>query len=96
MAREIAALVDELPKVANSEQGRAALREWLDRFADLYERSGAVIRTWTEAELSGEGVGRKGEDALGGLAATLMTRMRIPKRSGLDPAVATLALDHDV
>jgi AcrR family transcriptional regulator len=91
-AREIAALVQAMPMVANNERGRAALREWLDQFADLYERSGAVIRTWTEAELSSDGVGRKGEDALAGLTAALMTRMRIPKRSGLDPALATLAL----
>ena len=65
VTQDIAALVDDLPKVTNSEKGRAALRDWLDQFADLYERSGAVIRTWTEAELSGEGVGRKGADAIG-------------------------------
>ncbi len=92
VAQEIALLVADLPRVTNSERGRKALREWLDQFADLYERSGAVIRTWTEAELSGVSVGRKGADTISGLAETLMTRIRIPKRSGLDPAVAMLAL----
>jgi AcrR family transcriptional regulator len=92
VTQDIAALVNDLPKVTNSDKGRAALRDWLDQFADLYERSGAVIRTWTEAELSGEGVGRKGADAIGSLAETLMTRIKIPKRSGLDPVLAMLAL----
>ena len=91
-ATEIATLVDDMPKVTNSEKGRAELREWLDRFADLYERAGGVIRSWTEAELSRDGVGRRGDDAMGGLVTKLMERMRIPKRSGLDPAIASLAL----
>jgi len=89
---EIATLVNDMPTVSDTVRGRAALRDWLDRFADLYERSGGVIRTWTESELSGEGAGRRGDDALGGLVTALMHRVRIPKRSGLDPAVATLAL----
>jgi AcrR family transcriptional regulator len=92
VTEEIVSLVEQLPKITNTERGRAALRGWLDQFADFYERSGAVIRTWTEAELSGEPVGRKGADAISGLAETLTERIRIPKRSGLDPAVAMLAL----
>src|SRR6476619_6192107 len=92
VTQDIAALVDGLPKVTNSDKGRAALRDWLDQFADLYERSGAVIRAWTEAELSAEGVGRKGADAIASLAETLTTRIKVPKRSGLDPALAMLAL----
>ncbi len=91
-AVEIAALVDELPKVTNSDRGRAELRAWLDRFADLYERTGDVIRSWTEAELSNDGVGRRGNDALGSLVTALMEQIRIPKRLGLDPALTSLAL----
>lgn len=92
VTQEIATLMGDLPKITNSDKGRAALRTWLDQFSDFYERSGAVIRTWTEAELSGEAVGRAGADAIGGLAETLTTRVRIPKRSGLDPAIAMLVL----
>ena len=77
---------------ANSEQGRQALRDWLARFADLYERYGPVIRTWTEAELSGVAVGEQGEGVLGRLTAAMTRNIRIPKRSGLDPAIAALAL----
>ena len=89
---EIQSLIDALPLVSNSDKGRAALRAWLDDFADLYERYGAVIRTWTESELSGDSSGRQGDDALGGMVGGLMSQVRIPKRSGLDPTVATLAL----
>ena len=32
-------------------RARAALREWIGRFADLYEHYGPVIRAWTEAEI---------------------------------------------
>jgi AcrR family transcriptional regulator len=91
-ADEIALLVDDMPRITNSAKGRTDLRAWLDRFADLYERTGDVIRTWTEAELSGDRVGQHGDDAMGSLVTTLMSRMRIPKRSGLDPAIAALAL----
>jgi hypothetical protein len=51
-----------------------------------------VIRAWTEAELSADPIGRQGEDLLTGLALALTRRMRVPKRSGLDPTIATLAL----
>ena len=64
VAKELTVLVEELPKVTDSERGRAALRAWIDRFADLYEQRGAVIRTWTEAELSGEMGSETGADAL--------------------------------
>ena len=54
MAADLAALVTSCRSSADTDEGRAALRDWLDRFADLYERSGPVIRSWTETELSGD------------------------------------------
>ncbi len=92
VTQEIDALMADLPTITNSDRGRAALRQWLDQFSDLYERSGAVIRTWTEAELSAEAAGRAGADVIGGLAEMLAARIRIPRRSGLDPAMAMLVL----
>jgi AcrR family transcriptional regulator len=92
VTREIETLVESLPLVADSDRGRPALRGWLDDFADLYQHYGPVIRTWTEAELPGDQAGRQGDDALGALVLGIMARVRIPKGSGLDPAVATLAL----
>ena len=89
---EVVALAEALPQVANNDKGRAALRVWLNDFADMYEHYGAVIRTWTESELSSEGAGRQGDNALGTLVDGLMSQVKIPKRSGLHPTVATLAL----
>ena len=71
---------------------RTALRDWLARFAALYGRYGAIICTWTEAESFGDRTGQRGNDALGGLAAAMTDNIRIPKRSGLDPGIASLAL----
>jgi AcrR family transcriptional regulator len=92
VATELHGLIGELAPVTNSARGRAALRAWLARVSKVYARHGRVIRAWTEAELSGDPVGRHGEDVLTGLALALTRRMRVPKRSGLDPTVATLAL----
>lgn len=92
VATELHGLVDELSPVTNSDRGRAALRAWLTRVSQVYERHGAVIRVWTESELSGGAVGRRRDDVLTGLALALTRRMRVPKRSALQPTIATLAL----
>jgi AcrR family transcriptional regulator len=92
VAGELQQLVDQLPPVSNTATGREALRAWLAKVSEVYARHGAVIRTWTEAELSGDAVGQQGDDVLAGLTAALTRRVRIPKRSGLDPTIATLAI----
>jgi AcrR family transcriptional regulator len=91
-ATELHGLIGDLAPVTNSARGRAALRAWLARVSEAYARYGRVIRAWTEAELSADPIGRRGEDLLTGLALALTRRMRVPKRSGLDPTIATLAL----
>jgi AcrR family transcriptional regulator len=92
VATRIRDLVAELPTVSSTDKGREQLRGWLDRFADLYEEHGPVIRAWTEAELSGEVAGHQGDAVLGDLVGTLATRLRLPRRAGLDPGIAALAL----
>lgn len=103
---ELATLVDAFPALGSSARSRADLRDRLDRFATLYERYGPVIRAWTEAESSGPGRTDGGDgtgtgrgagagadnDLLAGLAGALTDKIRLPKRSGLDPAITTLAL----
>lgn len=90
VAGEVAGLSEELSDVTPDEAGRAALRAWLARFADLYEHYGPVIRTWTEAESNQVDVDRLGSDVLGGLATELAGRL--PDRSDVDMAVASLAV----
>jgi AcrR family transcriptional regulator len=92
VATDLHGLIDELAPVTNSARGRSALRAWLARVSQAYARHGRVIRAWTEAELSGDAVVSHGDDVLTGMAMALTRRMRVPKRSGLDPTVATLAL----
>jgi AcrR family transcriptional regulator len=92
VAAELRGVIDELAPVTNSRRGRATLRAWLARVSEVYGRHGRVIRAWTEAELSVDPVGRHRDDVLTGLALALTRRLRVPKRSGLDPTVATLAL----
>jgi AcrR family transcriptional regulator len=91
-ATELHSLIGDLAPVTNSARGRDALRAWLARVSDAYARHGRVIRAWTEAELSGGRIGRRAEDLLTGLALALTRRLRVPKRTGLDPTIATLAL----
>lgn len=90
VAEEVAGLSEELQDVTADEPGRAALRAWLARFADLYEHYGPVIRTWTEAESNEVDVGRLGTDVLGGLATELAARLS--GSNDIDMAVAALAV----
>jgi len=92
VAADLDVLVDELPVVTDTDDGRADLRRWLARFADVYDRYGPVIRTWTEAELSGASIGQHGQDVLRRLAAAMARNLQVPKRAHLDPTITGLAL----
>src|SRR5262245_1501187 len=83
VATEMAALAGEFPAFPGSGlprpgDGPAALREWLEKFADLYEREGAVIQAWTEAEISDAEFGRVG----GNLVRQFIARIA----AGIGPA----------
>jgi AcrR family transcriptional regulator len=91
VATEMAALAGEFPAIVPGADGRAAIRSWLQRFHDLYERSGAVIRTWTEAEMSDSEFGRIGGDLVIEFTARIAARIR-PAGPDLDPQVAAMAL----
>jgi AcrR family transcriptional regulator len=92
-ATDMSVLIDSLPtRIRNDAAGRAALRSWVGQFADLYSHSGGTLRVWAEAELSGDRMSGIGDDLMGSLAAAIASRVTIPRRTGLDPAIATLAL----
>jgi AcrR family transcriptional regulator len=91
VATEMAALAGDFPPIVPGPDGRAALRTWLGRFNDLYETSGAVIRTWTEAEMSDSEFGRIGGDLVIEFTARIAARIR-PAGPDLDPQVAAMAL----
>jgi AcrR family transcriptional regulator len=92
VAQEMEGLAEALPRIAPGASGYRELRGWLERFAELYEHYGPVIRTWTEAEIGDSEFGRIGSDLLAEFARTLAQRVRADATSDVDPAIAAMAL----
>lgn len=92
VAEEMERLADALPRVDATPAGRTALREWIEEFGALYERYGAVIRAWTEAEISSSELGRVGEGVLGGFSVAVARRLQAAAAEGFDPQIAALAV----
>jgi AcrR family transcriptional regulator len=92
VAGAIVALGEELPRITADAEGRARLREWLIRFADLYERRQATLRAWTEAEIGDSEFGRLGNDVFAELSLVVATRMRAAAPDDIDPTTAGLAV----
>jgi AcrR family transcriptional regulator len=93
VADEMTELSESLAPISANEDGFRELRAWLQRFADLYQHYGPVIRAWTEAETDGTEFGRIGTDVLNSFTRTLVARISESKGAGgLDPQVAALAM----
>jgi AcrR family transcriptional regulator len=90
VADEVAVLTESIGAIGPGPDGRAELRAWLEQFADMYERYGPVIRTWTEAEFDSSEAGRLGTDVLGDLTNALAERVRLTNHD-LDPQLAAVA-----
>jgi AcrR family transcriptional regulator len=91
VAERMAELAADFPAFTPDGDGQGALRDWLERFADLYERRGAVIRAWTEAEVVDSEFGRIAGDLVGRFGRSLAERIR-EAAPDVDPQVAALAL----
>jgi AcrR family transcriptional regulator len=91
VAEQMAGLAAEFPAFSPDGDGEGALRDWLERFADLYERYGAVIRAWTEAEVVDSEFGRIAGDLVGQFGRSLADRIR-DAAPDIDPQVAALAI----
>jgi AcrR family transcriptional regulator len=92
VAIEMTALADEFPPLRPDATGERALGEWIARFTELYQRSGPIIRAWTEAEIGDSQFGRLGTDTLAEFSSILARRITEAGPSGLDAFVAALAL----
>lgn len=90
VATELAALTSSLGALGPGATGKAELRAWLAQFAEMYERYGPVIRTWTETELDSSETGRIGTDVLGDLTAALAARVRTAD-ADVNPELAAIA-----
>ncbi|HEY7136309.1 MAG TPA: TetR/AcrR family transcriptional regulator [Acidimicrobiia bacterium] len=92
VAEQMMRLAEDLPEIAPDASGYRDLRAWLERFSDLYDHYGPVIRAWTEAEIGGSEFGRLGNDVLGEFTRVLAERIRVAGPEGITAAVASLAV----
>ena len=92
VADEMQALAESLGPLEPGAAGETSLRDWIARFADLYERYGPVIRAWTEAEIGTHEFGRLGNDVLTHFTRVLTVRIAEVAPPDLDPTIAALAL----
>lgn len=92
VADEITSLAGELEPLSPDAEGEANLRDWLERFSDVYDRFGPVIGAWTEAETADDEAGRIGTDVLGSFASALGAQIAASNVDDLDPNVAGMAL----
>jgi AcrR family transcriptional regulator len=92
VADEMQTLAESLGPLEPGPAGEESLREWIARFADLYERYGPVIRAWTEAEIGSHEFGRLGNDVLARFTRVLTLRIAEAAPPDLDPVIAALAL----
>src|SRR5690242_6514246 len=92
VADEMQALAESLGPLEPGPEGQAALTEWIERFAALYERYGPVIRAWTEAEIGSHEFGRLGNDVLAHFTRVLTVRITEVSPPDLDPTIAAVAL----
>jgi AcrR family transcriptional regulator len=92
VAGQMQALAESLGPLEPGPVGEASLREWIVRFADLYEHYGPVIRAWTEAEIGSHEFGRLGNDVLSHFTRVLTVRIGEAAPPDLDPVIAAVAL----
>ena len=91
VAERMVELASEFPSFTPDGDGEAELRDWLGRFADLYEQCGPVIRAWTEAEIVDSEFGRIGGDLVTRFAGCVADRFR-ETAPDFDAQVAALAV----
>jgi AcrR family transcriptional regulator len=89
---EMAKLADSLGQLEPGPDGEQSLRAWIDKFADLYEHYGAVIRAWTEAEIGSHEFGRLGTDVMVRFSRVLTQRVAEVVPPDIDPTIAAVAL----
>jgi AcrR family transcriptional regulator len=92
VADQMQALAESLGPLEAGPVGEQSLREWIVRFADLYEHYGPVIRAWTEAEIGSHEFGRLGNDVLARFTRVLTLRIAQAAPPDLDPTIAAVAL----
>lgn len=95
-AEEMYALAEELEGIEVGEAGFAALRRWVERFVDAYERHAPVVAAWIQAETEDGRFDRLGREVLAKFAGRISHAIERAVADGVrhpvDPGVAAVAL----
>jgi AcrR family transcriptional regulator len=78
---DMALITDEFPVVTSNEAGRAALRQWVSRFSDVYAAHATVIRILSQAEIVGEEVYADGLQLLFRLSEAITQGMTAARKA---------------
>jgi AcrR family transcriptional regulator len=93
VVREMRELAGDLPQVDPGMAGREALRAWVGRFYDLYQRYLPVIQAWNEALPSDPDLARTGARVLRAFVARLGERVKEQNSAPVaHPEVAAVAM----
>lgn len=92
VAERLGELTQQLEPIGPDEQGLEVLRSWIGQFAELYDRYGTVIRTWTEAEADDTEIGQIGAEVLGQITRSLAEHVTPALPEDVRGDVAVLAL----
>ncbi len=77
----MAVITDEFPIVTSNEAGRSALRQWVQRFGEIYAAHATVIRILSQAEIVGEEVFADGLQLLFRLSESITQGMTAAERA---------------
>jgi hypothetical protein len=73
-------IAGDFPVVTPDSAGRAALRNWVGRFGELYMAHATIIRILTQADVVGEAIWADGMRVLFGLAQAIARGMTAAER----------------
>ena len=73
-------VTEDFPVVTQNEAGRAALRQWVERFCDTYQVHAAVLRVLTQAEVISDDMWSDGMQLMFRLAEAMTTGMTAAPR----------------
>ena len=91
-ADEMTELAGLLGPVADSDEGVAELRRWLNEFIATYRKYGVVIRAWMEDQVSSRELGRLGSRTFNAITQSLVTRLREVHGDDADAELAAGAM----
>jgi AcrR family transcriptional regulator len=68
-------LASQLGPITPDEVGRAAVREWVGNFVDIYAAHGTVIRAWTDRDFAAQDLGKRARVSLLEVSGALSHRI---------------------